>query len=362
MPLHKLFNHPPLVGRVAVRPARTHAGRVTGAERAGRSAPPPGEPLPPADGEGPGLTVAAVARRLGVAPATLRTWDRRYGLGPGAHDAGTRRRYRAQDLARLELMRRLVVQGVAPADAAAAALAEPLPDTPGPGPLRAAPDLPEVAPGAGHGGRVLALPGAGHALRGLARAVMALDEDTARGLLVTQLRTVGVVATWETLLRPLLRALGERWASTGEGVETEHLLSLTTVLALREARSDAAPRPGRPVLLASAEDEQHTLPLHVVEAALAERQVPARTLGAAIPAGALQSAVARTGPAAVLVWSQFSANADAAALDRLPQTRPLTAQFVGGPGWSGATLPRRARLLGDLTGAVQELSRAAGAA
>ena len=28
----------------------------------------------------PRLTVAAVARRLGVAPATLRTWDRRYGL------------------------------------------------------------------------------------------------------------------------------------------------------------------------------------------------------------------------------------------------------------------------------------------
>ncbi|HYN74868.1 MAG TPA: transposase, partial [Candidatus Limnocylindria bacterium] len=27
---------------------------------------------------GPALTVAAVARRLGVAPATLRTWDRRY--------------------------------------------------------------------------------------------------------------------------------------------------------------------------------------------------------------------------------------------------------------------------------------------
>ena len=34
------------------------------------------------------LTVAAVARRLGVAPATLRTWDRRYGLGPTEHSTG----------------------------------------------------------------------------------------------------------------------------------------------------------------------------------------------------------------------------------------------------------------------------------
>ena len=47
------------------------------------------------------LTVAAVARRLGVAPATLRTWDRRYGLGPGTHLAGSHRRYSAEDLARL---------------------------------------------------------------------------------------------------------------------------------------------------------------------------------------------------------------------------------------------------------------------
>ena len=48
----------------------------------------------------PALTVAAVARRLGVAPATLRTWDRRYGLGPSAHAAGSHRRYTADDVDR----------------------------------------------------------------------------------------------------------------------------------------------------------------------------------------------------------------------------------------------------------------------
>ena len=53
------------------------------------------------------LTVAAVARRLGVAPATLRTWDRRYGLGPTEHSTGEHRRYNGRDLARLTLMRKL---------------------------------------------------------------------------------------------------------------------------------------------------------------------------------------------------------------------------------------------------------------
>ena len=30
-----------------------------------------------------GFSVGAVARRLGVAPSTLRTWNRRYGIGAG---------------------------------------------------------------------------------------------------------------------------------------------------------------------------------------------------------------------------------------------------------------------------------------
>ena len=64
------------------------------------------------------LTVAAVARRLGVAPATLRTWDRRYGLGPSEHIEGEHRRYCPGDLAKLTMMRRLIIAGVAPVEAA----------------------------------------------------------------------------------------------------------------------------------------------------------------------------------------------------------------------------------------------------
>src|SRR5688572_13102224 len=98
------------------------------------------------------LTVAAVARRLGVAPATLRTWDRRYGLGPNQHTAGAHRRYAPQDLARLGVMRRLTLEGVTPAEAARVALAT---DLPPPGPT-----LAQVAPMAGHRSRGAAVTGA----------------------------------------------------------------------------------------------------------------------------------------------------------------------------------------------------------
>ncbi|WP_143066056.1 MerR family transcriptional regulator, partial [Streptomyces sp. CC53] len=70
-----------------------------------------------------GLTTGAVARRLGVSPTTLRSWDRRYGMGPAAREDGRHRRWSAGDLAVLEEMCRLTASGVPPADAARAALA-----------------------------------------------------------------------------------------------------------------------------------------------------------------------------------------------------------------------------------------------
>ncbi|MFD4687861.1 MerR family transcriptional regulator, partial [Streptomyces sp. NPDC058461] len=42
----------------------------------------PGPEVPTADGAGVGVTTGSLARRLGVSPTTLRSWDRRYGIGP----------------------------------------------------------------------------------------------------------------------------------------------------------------------------------------------------------------------------------------------------------------------------------------
>src|SRR3954454_19698982 len=75
------------------------------------------EAEPGTDGSS-GLSVAAVARLLGVAPGTLRTWDHRYGVGPSGHEPGQHRRYAAADVSRLQWMRRLLLQGVSAAEAA----------------------------------------------------------------------------------------------------------------------------------------------------------------------------------------------------------------------------------------------------
>ncbi|RBL79242.1 transcriptional regulator, partial [Streptomyces cavourensis] len=49
-----------------------------------------------------GLTTGAVARLLGVAPTTLRSWDRRYGIGPASREGGQHRRWTSADIRLLE--------------------------------------------------------------------------------------------------------------------------------------------------------------------------------------------------------------------------------------------------------------------
>src|SRR6185437_9441198 len=167
----------------------------------------------------------------------------------------------------------------------------------------------------GPGGRVLALPGGSAESRGLARAAMALDAVSMRAAVDRALAEHGVIPTWTELLCPVLVAVGERWAATGEGVEVEHLLAETAGSALRAVSTAPEPRNGRPVLLACAPEEQHSLPLSALAAALAEQGIGARLLGGGLPLAALRAAVRRTGPAALMVWAHAATSADARLLD-----------------------------------------------
>jgi MerR family transcriptional regulator, light-induced transcriptional regulator len=309
------------------------------------------------EGSEPHLSVAAVARMLGIAPATLRTWDRRYGIGPSAHAPGHHRRYSPQDVARLELMQHALVRGAGPADAARYAMA---------GPLRREPATPRLVDTgrARAGGQTLRLPGADPYARGLGRAALALDFPAARSVLVEAIGALGVPAAWDEVARPVLAAVAKRWAVTGAGIEVEHLLSQSVTAAFSahagERFTREANRPGgRPVLLAGMPHEQHVLPLIVLGAALADEGVTTRPLGSDLPVDALVSAVRRTTPAVVVLWSQLPPTADVTVLDALPSTRPRVRTFVAGPGWGEIALPRQVQLLESLMGAVDAVVAAA---
>ncbi|MCI4063633.1 MerR family transcriptional regulator [Micromonospora sp. R77] len=281
------------------------------------------------------LSAGAVARRLGVAVTTLRTWHQRYGLGPSEHVPGHHRRYTPADLARLEIMRRLTAEGVTPAEAARWARQAPAGST---GDLAAMTTRPGLTRDGG--GLTIPVGRAGPVARGLARAAMRLDSVAIGETIAHALATDGVVATWDGLLRPVLTGIGERHVTTGGLIEVEHLVSRCVSEAFAAvARAHAPAGPPR-ILLSCADEEQHSLPLEALAAALAEAGVAYRMLGSRVPVAALVEAVTRTGPAAVVVWSQTRATADPGQLSALLAVprRPLLV-LAAGPGWRADTLP-----------------------
>ena len=278
----------------------------------------------------PVFTVSGAARRLGIPAATLRTWERRHGIGPSGRSVGGHRRYSSADLIRLRAMRTLVETGVPPAQAAGlAALAagdpagHPAPDS------LISPEL-------------------------LTRAAMSLDAPLLCSMLGDAFARHGVIGTWQGLAVPALQELGRHDPNVAGHVAVEHMLSgslLTTLLAIITLAPPA--RTARPVILACAEEEQHVLPVYALHAELASQGVDVRQLGGRVPRQALAHAVATLDPVAVFVWSQVPATAQPALLDSLPAGLRVV---IGGPGWPGRISGSAAHLAGSLEEAAAELA------
>jgi DNA-binding transcriptional MerR regulator len=275
------------------------------------------------------LTVSGAARHLGVAQGTLRTWDRRHGLGASTRSPGGHRRYSLADLARLEAMRTFIQSGIPAAEAARLALTDRDPH------LSARLGPPPRA-------------------ETLVQAALELDALRLCSLLDKAVAHYGLEAAWEGTAVPALDRLG-RASGTGH-LAAEHMLSgclLGTLLAVI-ARCPP-PQSPRPVLLCCASDEQHVLAVHVLQAELAIRKVDVRQLGGRVPRPALRYAVGVLRPAAVFVWSQVAGTADPAVFAGLSEgTIPL----AGGPGWEGhgTGQARHLRSLGAATKTLTELA------
>ncbi|SPE99680.1 MerR family transcriptional regulator [Streptomyces sp. MA5143a] len=353
---------------------------------------------------GAGVTTGVLARRLGISPTTLRSWDRRYGLGPATRVEGRHRRWTAEDVAMVREMCRLTAEGLPPAEAARTAKAQaartakaratrtgapaapvpvPAPAAPPAGPpprplapvgepwtprdatpVDAAPVHPAVPVGAAAPVDTPSVEDSRRRGRGLARAAVRMDAEAVQEHITATVESYGLLAAWEEVLIPTLRYVGRRWESSEDRyVEVEHLLSWHISVALRHAYARAAARnraaDTRPVLLACLPGEQHTLPLEALTAVLAERGRRVLMLGGSVPVEALEATVRRVAPAAVALWSQSRSTAD------LPLARHLAAIRWGihgartrshvllcGPGWGRRSDPDLPRPLG-LTDAVR---------
>lgn len=288
------------------------------------------------------LTVSAVARRLGVAPATLRTWARRYDLGPSSHEAGEHRRYCASDLAKLMLMRRLISAGVSPSDAAEQAKKHK-------GEIKLSSIIREFEVRE-------------DVVAGIDKALLAFDVAFVEETLRHELNNHGVEITWHEIIVPTLIAIGEAWQSSGKGIEIEHAFTEVLKKVLRErAQAAKAPVNTNPVILASIGEEQHSLPLHALEAALAEMGIRTYFLGARTPFDAIAATLPRIAPPAIFLWATFSQNARPEYFQELPSIRPAPRILLGGPGWAPDQCHGATVVLG-IGNACDEIASAVGVA
>lgn len=271
-----------------------------------------------------GYTVRAVADRLGIPTATLRSWNRRYSIGPPQSRPGQHRLYSTADIAALERMLALIRAGASPAGAAAA-VARALPT----------PELGEWEP--------------------LLHAAFALDMRTTSALLTAHLQAFGVVDTWDSLCRPAFAAIVTRQLGGESCIDVEHLLSWSITAALHRHTPAPTSANNHVAVLACTGGETHALPLEALRAGLAEHGAGVLMLGADVPTDAITSALTRDDrrPDAVL-WSQQESTALTSAIRACHAAGSRV--LVGGPGWDAVILPEFAHHLGGLGEAIDRIT------
>jgi len=299
--------------------------------------------------ETPALRIGAVARRTGVAVATLRAWESRYGvLRPGRTDGG-HRLYSEEDVNRVLAVLRLTAQGWSVSAASRSVTAERSPARLG---LVEGPVDPEAPGGDRSDPMTIRLRDE------LARAIRTFDAQVAEEVLDTGIARLGVAFALEDVVMPVLRDLGVGWEDDPSLIAAEHFATNTLRPRLHRlltgARSPAAPT----CVAAAPEPEDHELGVLAAAAIAADLGFRVTYLGSRTPGAALERSIATLRPDVVLVGA-ITAHAGehfCAAVPELGGARLV----VGGPGFTGLEdrLPEGSAYAGALTDLRRTLQQA----
>jgi DNA-binding transcriptional MerR regulator len=240
-----------------------------------------------------GLNIAALSRRTGVAPDTLRKWEQRYAILRPTRTEGGQRRYSERDVARVEWLCERLREGYRISEAAS------LLGTVDVAPARSPKDH-------------------------LASLLEAEPEQI--GVLVDQAFALhGVDATLAEILTPLLQAVGERWERGEISIAEEHFVTATVRSRLGHLLADSGGGVRGVAVLACAPGELHELGLMMVAIGLRRDGWKVLYLGANTPvADAVE--LARRESARLLGISVTTAS-----LDGVPEVDGLEV-IVGGRG------------------------------
>ena len=228
--------------------------------------------------DGGALRIGELSKRTGVSPELLRAWERRYGLLRPTRSAGGLRLYAAVDVERVRLMQQHLAEGLAAAQAAAAASRAMVGEAASP-PVLSSTALREE----------------------LTDALDGFDEPRAQAILDRLL----AVTTLETLLSevvlPYLRELGERWARGDASVAQEHFASALLRGRLLGIARGWGVGIGPGAVLACPPGEHHDLGLIAFGLALRARGWRIVYLGPDTPIETVEDACRRLEPSLVVL-------------------------------------------------------------
>ena len=224
-----------------------------------------------------GVPIAEVSRALRVPMPTLRSWELRYQIPAPSRLPGKHRRYSAQEVHTLRLMRDEVARGTRASIAAQT---------------------------------VRTLLGINGPAADLIKEVLAAsaqcDTEGIRTGLDRAAAVLGSAGCIDEVLLPALRQVGQWW-DTGVCNLTEEHLSTEAARAWLDKRSAFAPTPtmSRPVVLACGPGDLHTVGLEALALLLRQQGWPCRLLGAHTSSAALLTAIQATGAAGVVIVSHL---------------------------------------------------------
>ena len=240
----------------------------------------------PADGSDLTWGVGAVSSRLGVTASTLRTWERRYGVGPSFRTQGGHRRYTESDINRVAVMRGLLSRGVSAKDAARVARS------------LAHEDLIELSDENVEAVRDT------QAEENFLNAMMTGTRTELSQLYSDALRQTPVTSAWRDVLAPALRRMTTESAS---GAVPADAASAASELLVRELNALVAferlPDTGHTqVLFARSLPAVEAIPLLVLEAALLQAGVTTHTVGPELDGREVAALAMRLRPDFLITW------------------------------------------------------------
>ena len=258
------------------------------------------------------LNIAAVSRKTGIAPDTLRKWERRYGVLRPKRTAGGQRRYDDSDVARVEWLRDRLSEGFRISEAAA--LLDP-----------AGEDAPETS----------------EDLRAaLVAAATAADSARLVALVEQAFALHAVDVAIEEIVQPALAEVGGAWRDRTGAIAEEHLL--TEIVRARLERMLADRRHGvrGRVVMTCGPGERHDIGLLALGVMLQADGWLVSYLGADTPVDSVAELVERTAANALCLSFTTPETFEAYTQEVAATPLPATVRVVLG----GAAVPDAPRL------------------